>query len=87
MGNLGQTGADTLTHIVSIVALLALGASVPAVLGFYQHQAWDDVELVAIAGFESCVAVGMAYYSMKFQMTPAGVNISSDDTNAQKKGP
>lgn len=80
---LGQSGADTLTHIVSIVALLALGVAVPAVLSFYQHQPWDDIELVGIASFESCVAVGMAYYSMKFQMTPSGVNISSDDTNAQ----
>jgi len=78
MVQLGQNGADTVTHIVSLIVLLGLGLGVPAIIGTFQHQPLDDVALVAFYGYEATVAVAAAYYSIKYQTT--GTVITTDPT-------
>lgn len=78
---LGRAGADTLTHIVSIVALLALGTGSTAVIGYYQAiDHFDDIALISVAGFLTVVAIMMAYYSVQYQTSPSGGVII--DTNS-----
>jgi len=78
MVQLGQNGADTVTHIVSLIVLLGLGLGVPAIIGEFQHQPLDDVALIGFYGFEATVAVCAAYYSIKYQTS--GTTITTDPT-------
>ena len=81
MVQLGQTGADTITHIASVLVLLALGVGVPAVVGFFQPTALQGIWIWL---FEIAVAIGGSYYSAKFQASPSGgVSISTDATSTK----
>ena len=83
MGTLGNSGADTITHIVSIACLTMLGLGVPAIVGVFQPTALGAADGVPFFGFETVVAIMAAYYSVKYQTTPTGVTISTDASSTK----
>lgn len=91
---LNQQGADTITHIVSMGTLLALGLGVPMILalaGTIPNNV-DTAQHAAILGamfaFETVVAIEMGYYSTQYQKTPTGqitiTTVSPDGISTQK---
>lgn len=81
MALLGQTGSDTITHIVSLVTLLALGIAVPLIF-VMGHVTLDTTAIAFITAFETVDVLMMGYYSVKYQQTPTGGVIISTDANS-----
>lgn len=80
MGLLGQTGSDTLTHIVSILFLFGLGIGTVAIESVYHTL--DDVQSISLDGAVIVIGLMMAYYSIKYQQTPTGGTIISTDATS-----
>lgn len=79
----GQQQSDTLTHIVSILALLAgLG-----IVNYFEFTFIKDLTqtIVYAIVLQNCTfAVMMAYYAVKFAITPSGATIDTDPTKPTK---
>jgi len=94
MTQLGQAGADTVTHIVSIgvIGLMALGF--PVILAAF-NAIPNNVDtpthaavVISIAEVEAIMAIMAAYYSVQYQKTPTGqiniVTTAPDGSSTQK---
>lgn len=91
---LGQTGADTITHIVSMVCLAAIGLGFPIILAETNaipsnvDTATHAAVIVAICGVETAVVIEMGYYSTQYQKSPTGqitfTTLAPDGTGQSK---
>lgn len=79
---LGQIGNDTITHIVSILALLAGVVSINLIEFTYGVEVLKvQTTSMYIIGVQNIVfGIGMAYYAVKFAVTPSSVNIQTVDS-------
>lgn len=75
----GQQQSDTVTHIVSILSLL-FGMGFVNYFEFSFIKELTQTVVYAIVLQNATFAVMMAYYAVRYAITPSGVTIQTDPT-------
>jgi len=91
---IGQQGADTVTHIISITAIGLLVFGLVGIMAVYNvipnnvDTTTHAAVVIAVCEFGTVAVIMMAYYSVQYQKTPTGqitlTTLAPDGTSTQK---
>ena len=76
---LSQNAYDSLTHIVSILAIASMWLGAVGIIYHFETHL-DDGQFAMLMILGATAVSGASYYAIKFAITPSGVNVETDPT-------